>query len=837
MARRVRNLDGYEAGGVFHPIRGSKGYDQERVGSGPSFDFGESIPKARKKRERREKVERKTRAREHARDRRQTVKAVGALARFVRSRGGIRYDGIHDGEVRSLSSRALGSSGLVSVDRGKGLARRVGGGLKPDRMLEAAKEEGLLPDDFPLGSFFDEIAMSASKRNPKRATKRPLARGYGESDSGTQPTLFIKGDSKHKGQETLEALFAEAEKERKKNPFPDVAIERAWQSWRKAEKKKAGNARLLKGKFMNVYQATKKKNPQYNNSPTWKRRFVQYSRLNAKLSVLTVKRAGLSGAALQKLDKQINALAVKTGAMRAWLNKPQSNPKKRNFTIKAAGKLRIGKNPQSRKPFSVKGYYRTVKVAWSNDPAGYIIGGITHAADRESARAFARIMANAEPIKKNPQGRKNISIKVGGKSQFAASKKGVSIGGRVTMKANPKAAPYRYYIEFYGKTKSFSSLAQAKAYAVTQTDGMYTVLKSRDGVSGKQIIVWAKRRRASPKAKLMRAAAAKRKARKAVLTGSATPQALEKYRRTHARHKAISVRERARVGRRQKKTHTTMKANPRGRPSKPLSHVQEEILERLKSEPRIQYHPSSAYAGEVNALARRGLARKSQSKGFLYVTKNGAAASTLGSHALTGGRMLDLKSGIVYKLSKTNPGLRSSVRARQEWRAVRIATQRDRAAAKRGDAVSKARAKRRGDRKNPNLFEKFNGRKATKTTALNAPDGTPRSLDKLGKLISLHAEKGTIKPRVTVWLCADSKGKLHLASSAARLIEGSAQNFGTVKKIEYETTKAHLDGKPTIYFHHFGEEGGTRPTLVSDGKGGLKFRGGSYKIRAEGIRD
>jgi hypothetical protein len=40
-----------------------------------------------------------------------------------------------------------------------------------------------------------------------------------------------------------------------------------------------------------------------------------------------------------------------------------------------------------------------------------------------------------------------------------------------------------------------------------------------------------------------------------------------------------------------------------------------------------------------------------------------------------------------------------------------------------------------------------------------------------------------------------------------------------------------------IFFHKMGEEGGRRPELVADGKGGLKFKGGSYKIASEGIRD
>lgn len=144
-------------------------------------------------------------------------------------------------------------------------------------------------------------------------------------------------------------------------------------------------------------------------------------------------------------------------------------------------------------------------------------------------------------------------------------------------------------------------------------------------------------------------------------------------------------------------------------------------------------------------------------------------------------------------------------------------------------------------KRNPNvkeLREKFTGTKSRKTAMMNAATGTPKNLAKLGKLILIKAEKATIKPSSgTTWLCADSKGKLHLATSAARLYDGPATNFGAVSQIEYEAIKPHLGHKrPTIFFHKMGEEGGgSKPVLIGDGKGGLKFRGGSYKITREGI--
>lgn len=121
------------------------------------------------------------------------------------------------------------------------------------------------------------------------------------------------------------------------------------------------------------------------------------------------------------------------------------------------------------------------------------------------------------------------------------------------------------------------------------------------------------------------------------------------------------------------------------------------------------------------------------------------------------------------------------------------------------------------------------------------PQGTPTGkLAKLGKLVSLTTEEGTIKPvRGTAWLCADTKGKLHIGStSGAPLFDGPKRSFGHVTKLEYESSKPHLGYKgPIIWFHRAGEENGIKPTLHADGKGGLVFRGGDYRLTRRGIEN
>lgn len=127
-----------------------------------------------------------------------------------------------------------------------------------------------------------------------------------------------------------------------------------------------------------------------------------------------------------------------------------------------------------------------------------------------------------------------------------------------------------------------------------------------------------------------------------------------------------------------------------------------------------------------------------------------------------------------------------------------------------------------------------------KTQSVFAPIGTPKNVAKLGTLKLIDTESAKITPRGTVYLCADTKGKLHIVGSKnAPIYDGPAQSFGKISLIEYDAAKPHLyPGQGTIRFwHKLGEESGNKPTLYGDGKGGLKIKGGSYKITREGIRD
>jgi len=62
-------------------------------------------------------------------------------------------------------------------------------------------------------------------------------------------------------------------------------------------------------------------------------------------------------------------------------------------------------------------------------------------------------------------------------------------------------------------------------------------------------------------------------------------------------------------------------------------------------------------------------------------------------------------------------------------------------------------------------------------------------------------------------------------------------DLGEISVIEYAATKDHLDGKPTLYYHRMGEDGGEKPHAVVNGEGLLLIEGGDYTITSRGIEN
>ena len=146
----------------------------------------------------------------------------------------------------------------------------------------------------------------------------------------------------------------------------------------------------------------------------------------------------------------------------------------------------------------------------------------------------------------------------------------------------------------------------------------------------------------------------------------------------------------------------------------------------------------------------------------------------------------------------------------------------------------------KGSRKTREIYEKFNGRPARKTTTTTAPTGTPKNVAKLGALRLIKTTDGrkwAFSGAGAPDLAADSRGRLHVVGGSYRA-NPAGEHVGEIEQIEYETRKPHLgQPKQTIYYHRLGEEGGTRPRLVIDREGLIKIHGGDYRIEADGIHD
>jgi len=148
------------------------------------------------------------------------------------------------------------------------------------------------------------------------------------------------------------------------------------------------------------------------------------------------------------------------------------------------------------------------------------------------------------------------------------------------------------------------------------------------------------------------------------------------------------------------------------------------------------------------------------------------------------------------------------------------------------------------------IREQFLGRKGTgREMKLFTLPGGPKRAGSLAKLKSITLMNGKVQsfPKGAAYIGGVKSGKL------ARMVIGLKQPFplpngleankvhvyGEVRRFNYWARKPHLYGEnsPEYEFtHKAGEEGGRRPVLVFH-NGAIGFRGGDYKIQAEGVRD
>lgn len=167
--------------------------------------------------------------------------------------------------------------------------------------------------------------------------------------------------------------------------------------------------------------------------------------------------------------------------------------------------------------------------------------------------------------------------------------------------------------------------------------------------------------------------------------------------------------------------------------------------------------------------------------------------------------------------------------------------------------------KKRYAKRNPEdaaeMYEKFHGKPADKTTKVIELRQYRDQLAALGDLISIEV-KTPQGPRRTVALNEANRPLLTCTPDGAQLyIEGGDQsvdldalglqrgslrkdsmNLGVIRKITYRTEK-DFDAFETIdYYHMLGEDTGMYPVLIFDTLNNLlQIAGGEYIVKREGI--
>ena len=152
-----------------------------------------------------------------------------------------------------------------------------------------------------------------------------------------------------------------------------------------------------------------------------------------------------------------------------------------------------------------------------------------------------------------------------------------------------------------------------------------------------------------------------------------------------------------------------------------------------------------------------------------------------------------------------------------------------------GDALSNPR--RKSKRRNSGAADRrseFAG-KTSGSKDLYFPDGTPEGLSTLGPLKLICTESGDLKPGSNggAYLCQGPRGHLYVGATRNAPLVVGAQNFGKVSRVEYECAKPHLGEKKSVVWYHDFES--PLPELRSNESGELKFHGGGYQIKREGI--
>lgn len=243
----------------------------------------------------------------------------------------------------------------------------------------------------------------------------------------------------------------------------------------------------------------------------------------------------------------------------------------------------------------------------------------------------------------------------------------------------------------------------------------------------------------------------------------------------------------------------------------------------------------AAYSTKSAAKLKRG--HKAALKGQRSLTAGTSLKQRAISNPRSAHKVSAIKKDLIYAVMNATGGGYSYSQLKT-YSVTRLESLLGKVKAKKNPSTAKGKA----------LFKEFSGRPARKVSEAYAPKGSGAkgTLGAMGKLVKIKVRGRTaldFRPTKAI-LARDAKNQMYVLGKGYKLnLKGKRHNptgfedLGAIESIEYEATKTHLDGVPTIYVHKMGEEGGAKPHLLVNDEGLAIISGGDYTITERGIEN